>query len=107
MNQTVEELYSVQRQWNKNTRKELKQLSLEMYERNGFEQFQLITSELRDTLLSKSKLCVILYVCIELSKMYINIGETFAVKYFVDEINNNLKQMIQKKVNEDNGYESM
>lgn len=106
VNPMVEELYSVQRNWSKSIRRELQDLAADMFENNGFEQFQLLANELRDPAICKNKLCIIIYLCIQISKSYINIGETFAVKYFIIEMQKNIFQAIKCNTNLDEGYQS-
>ena len=95
VNDVVDEMFKTQREWTKSARLSLRDLALEMFKKNGFEQFQLLSAELRSSTVCKRTINVIIYVCIQLVKYYIDIGEVFAVKYFVMDMQSNLANALE------------
>lgn len=99
VNPTVHQLFNTQAGWSKTTREELQSLAIDMFDNNGFQQFQRVARDLRNPAICKNRLNIILYICIQICKLYVEMGETFAVKYFIIEMQQNLAHAIRNRQN--------
>ena len=83
VNAFTNQLYAIERGWTVATRKDLRDMADDMFTNNGYESFKKLSTTLQNFSISKSKLSVIIFLCVQLSDMYIQVGEIFAVKYII------------------------
>lgn len=99
VNETVYNLYQEQLSWTKKTRKMAKDLASNMFHSNGYPQFCQLVSELKNPAIERERLLIIIYLCIQICRLYIMHGETFAVKYFIIEMQKNMAKAVNKVYN--------
>lgn len=96
VNPTVDQIYRAQKTWNKATLVDLQILAMDMFDSHGFSRFKQLVEELNDPKVCEQRLYIILYICVQLCKLYIEIDEEFAVKYFIQEVKQHLTIAINK-----------
>ena len=96
VNETVFQIYHDQNIWQKETKSEIKYIAVKMFNSSAYPQFADIAKQLRNPSLNYQQLLVILYLCIQICRLYILCGEAFAVKYFIIEAQKNLNAAVKK-----------
>jgi len=92
-------MYNKHQNWSEEEINELVELAEDMYETNSYIQFCKVAKDLTDPNISAIRLETIFFLCVQLCKMYIEAGEHFAVKYFIQQIQWNLGIALEKQNN--------
>ena len=103
VNSTVYSLYEQQRMWNGDMRRELRSIAFDMYDNQGFADFQRVASELENPIIEHNRILIILYIAVQYGKLYIDRGESFAVKHIIYELQKSLGvSLVSSIMNEGN-----
>ena len=90
VNNTVLTIYRDQIAWQKESKDNIKQLANEMFNSCAYPQFANIAKMLKAPSIEYQLLLTVLDLCVQICRLYISAGETFAVKYFIIEVQKNL-----------------
>lgn len=102
VNSVVDNILTIHRQWNRDYRLDLQDIAAEMFEQNGFQRFEVLAKELQDPKIEIETFLAILYLCVQVTKLYIEVREIYAVKYFILEMEKNIDIALQSKVKKEN-----
>lgn len=97
VNSTVIKLYNVQTKLEKSTKDSIKELARDMFNAGGFAKFCPVMEELSNSTIDYVTLMIIIYLCLQICRLYVANEEPFAVKYFIIELQKNLDNIITNK----------